>query len=159
MVGAGWALDRDGASKLWWGWEIGLGVGGDWAELFTALSGCLSDELLGSGVRALARIVVKMPAGFELEDCDKVGRVNQCLVFGSLSGIETTFVCTRTENFDPRLHRLVDTEGNQTSSRLRVEAEAQRFQKAVERRGRIHGLTLTRPVHVAGEAFTVVWRV
>ena len=29
MVGAGWAVGWDGAGKLLWGWEIGLGVGGD----------------------------------------------------------------------------------------------------------------------------------
>jgi hypothetical protein len=33
------------------------------------------------------RNLVKMPPRFELEDCDKIGRVNQRFVFGSLSGV------------------------------------------------------------------------
>jgi hypothetical protein len=73
------------------------------------------------------RDLVKMPTGLKLEDCDKVGRVNQGFACGSLSSIETAFICTLTEDFDPRLHWLIDTECNQTSSRLRVEAEAQWF--------------------------------
>jgi hypothetical protein len=73
-----------------------------------------------------------MTPGFEFEDCDKVGRVNQCFVFGPLSGVEITLVCPLTEHFDPCLHRLIDAERNQTTSRLHVEAEAQRFQKAAK---------------------------
>ena len=72
---------------------------------------------------------------------------------------ETTLVGPLTEHLDPRLHRLIDTEGNQTSSRLRVEAEAQRFQKAVKPGNRIHGLTLTSRCGWLEKAFTVVWRV
>lgn len=100
-----------------------------------------------------------MPPGFEFEDCDKVGRVNQCFVFGPFGGVKTALVCPLTEHFDPRLYRLIDTEGNQTSSRLRVEAEAQRFQKAVQPSNRIHALTLTQRMHVAEKEFTVTGRV
>jgi hypothetical protein len=79
-----------------------------------------------------------MPPGFEFEDCDKVGRINQCVVFGSLRGVEIPLVCLLAEHFDPCLYRLIDTEGDQTTSRLRVQAEAQRFQKAVQPGNRIH---------------------
>ena len=84
------------------------------------------------------RNLVKMPAGFYFEDCNKVGRVNQCFVFGPFRGIKITLVGAFTEHFDSCLHWLVDTEGNQTPSRLRVEAEAQGFQKAVKPGSRIH---------------------
>ena len=126
-------------------------MGGDWPEIFTALSSSLTDETQGSSVRALVRDLIEMPAGFELEDRDKVGCVNQRFVFGSLRSIETTFVRALTENFDPSLHRLIDTECNQPSSRLRVEAKAQRFQEAVKAGRRIHGLTLSQSMRVAGE--------
>jgi hypothetical protein len=111
-----------------------------------ALSGSLTDETPGSGKHALVRDQVEMPTSFELEDCDKVGRANQRFVFRSFRSVETAFVCALTENFDPRLHRLIDTECNQTSSRFRVEAKAQRLQKAVKAGRRIHGLTLTQPM-------------
>src|ERR1035438_3771167 len=100
---------------------------------------------------SLMRNLVKMPPGFEFEDCDKVGRVNQRFVFGPFRGVEITLVCPLTEHFDPRLHRLIDTEGNQTSSRLRVEAQAQWFQKAVKPGNGVHAVTLTQPMRVVGE--------
>jgi hypothetical protein len=105
------------------------------------------------------RNLVEMPPGFELEDCDKVGRVNESFVFGPFRGVKITLVCPLTEHFNPRLHRLIDTEGNQTSSRLRVEAEAQRFQKAVKPGDRIHALTLTQPMNAPEKGFTVTWPV
>jgi len=158
MVRLGGLWEVGGASKLRWGWEIGLGVGGDWLEGGGGGGGSLTDEPPGSGIHALVRDLVEMPAGFELEECDKVGRVNQGFVFGSLRGIETTFVRALAENFDPRLHRLIDTECDQTSSRFRVEAEAQRFQKAVKACSLIHALTLSQPMKAAEKGFTVVWR-
>ena len=87
-----------------------------------------------------------MPPGFEFEDRNKVGRVNQRFVFGPFSGVEIALVCPLTEHLDPCLHRLIDAERNQTSSRFRVQAEAQRFQKAVKPGNRIHALTLTQPM-------------
>ncbi len=84
-----------------------------------------------------------MPAGFEFEDRDKIRRVNQRFVLGPLGCVENPFVRPLAKHFDPRLHRRIDTEGNKTSSRFRVEAEAQRFQKAVKPGCRIHVFTVT----------------
>jgi hypothetical protein len=92
-----------------------------------------------------------MPPGFEFEDRDKVRRVDQRFVLGPLGSVEITFVRPLAEHLDPCLHRWIDTEGNETSSRFRVEAEAQRFQKAVQPACRIHVLTLTRKTNRAGK--------
>ena len=78
------------------------------------------------------RKLLKMPSSFEFQDTDKVGGINQCFVFGPLKIVKITLVGQLSEQFDPFLHRLIDTEGNETPSRLRVEAEAQRFQKPVK---------------------------
>ena len=56
-----------------------------------------------------------MPARVEFEDRDKVGRINQSFLFGAFRYIETTLVCPLTQRLDPRRHRSIDTEGNQTA--------------------------------------------
>ena len=91
----------------------------------------------------LSRNLVQMPPGFEFEDCDKIRRVNQRFVLGAFGSVEITFVRPLAEHLDPSLHRWIDTEGSETSSRFRVEAAAQRFQEAVKPGCHSHVLTVT----------------
>jgi hypothetical protein len=78
-----------------------------------------------------------------LQDRDKVRRVNQGFLLDLIGGAEFTFIRPVSEHLDPRLHRWVHAEGNRTSSRLNVEAKAQRFQNAVKPDRRVHALKLT----------------
>ena len=68
------------------------------------------------------RNLIEKPAGLYLKDRNKVGRINQCFIFGPFGGIKITLVGAFTEHYDPCLHWLVYTEGNETPSRLLVEA-------------------------------------
>jgi hypothetical protein len=87
-----------------------------------------------------------MQLGFELEDGYKIGCINKCFVFGPLRGGEATFVRPFAERFDPGLHWLIDTKGNETPSRFRVEAKAQGFQESVKPGDPVHALKLIQSV-------------
>lgn len=90
-----------------------------------------------------------MTAGFDFENCDKVGRIDQCFIFRPFRGGKIAFVGPLTKQLDPRLYWLIDTEGYDTSGRLRVEAKTQGFQKAVKPGSHIHALTLTQQMNPA----------
>jgi hypothetical protein len=79
-----------------------------------------------------------MPAGFDFEDGDEIGRINQGFVFRTLSGVEVTLVGPFTQRVDPLLHWLTDSEGNETASRFGIKAKTQGFQKAIQPCTRIH---------------------
>ncbi len=83
-----------------------------------------------------------MPASFDFEDGDEVGRINQGFVFRPLRRVETTLVGALSQRVDPLLHWLIDSEGNETASRFGIKAKAQGFQNTIKPRGRIHVLTL-----------------
>jgi hypothetical protein len=93
-----------------------------------------------------------MAAGFDLEDCDKIGRIDQCFIFRPFRVGKIAFVGSLTEQLDPRLYWLIDAEGYYTSGRLRVEAKTKGFQKAVKPGSYIHALTLTQPANLASGA-------
>src|SRR5579863_6987468 len=100
-------------------------------------------------MRKLLRNPVQMPTGFELEDRNKIRSVNQRSVFGPVLRVETTLVGPLTEHLDPCLYRRIYTESNKTPGGLHVEAEAQRFQKAVSPGCRIHAFTLTQETQIS----------
>jgi hypothetical protein len=90
----------------------------------------------------LARDLIETPPSFELQDRDKVGRIDECFVFGPFSGTENAFIRPLTERFNPCLDWPINPEGKQTSRRFRVEAKTQGFQKIIEAGSGIHAPTL-----------------
>ena len=67
-----------------------------------------------------------MPAGFDFEDGDEIGRINQGFVFRTLSGVEVTLVGPFTQRVDPLLHWLTDLEGNETAEPIRHQGKDSR---------------------------------
>jgi len=72
----------------------------------------------------LLRNLLQMAPGFEFEDRDKVRRVDQCFILGTLRSVEVALVRPIAKHLDPCLDRWIDTKGNQAPGRFRIEAKA-----------------------------------
>src|SRR5215469_5063921 len=79
--------------------------------------------------RSLPRDLVKTSTGFKLEDRDEICCVNQRFVFRAFGGVEITLVCLLTKHLDSCLYWSINTEVDEATRRLRIEAETQRFQE------------------------------
>jgi len=65
-----------------------------------------------------------MPLGFEFQDGDEIGRVNDCFVFGPFVPVEHTVIGSLCENIETRLDRGIDAELRDATSGLSVPATA-----------------------------------
>jgi len=107
----------------------------------------------------LPRDLVKTSTGFKLEDRDEICCVNQRFVFRAFRGVEITLVCLLTKRLDSCLYWSINTEVDQATRRLRIEAETQRFQEVVKPRGGIHTPTLPELVTLQRmNAIAAPWR-
>jgi hypothetical protein len=111
----------------------------------------------GSRHRSLTRNLVEPSPSFELQDRDKIGRIDECFVFVPFSGTENAFIRRLTERFNPSLDWSISPEGKRTPRRFRVEAKAQGFQEIVEPGTGIHAATLPQ-LPCCGKRNTADWR-
>jgi hypothetical protein len=59
----------------------------------------------------LARNLVETPPSSQLQDCDKVGRIDECFVFGPFRRTESPFIRPFAKNLDSCLHWSIERQG------------------------------------------------